>query len=323
MPSKKKLANQLLEQQAAHARLTAGNVRTLSQAVIGDRAFADYFGALKRLGDRFPLETSKELLQSCIDLLQTSELTINIVSTSFFSNPIADEWYGNCWTRNMGSNKRDNTEKSMFAYAGISSPKVTSVFGSKLGTDAQDKKDRLATVIGEVSDAGADRTAATFQPGMRPKYGALNFTGYPHGAAASTTYGMSFLELRDILRFNATYTAGDSFALPSGADAAKCIGSFLNFSPVVRHMDNGLLDALVAATKPSFVKGQALPKDSNNNPSYVEAQLHMDVNFGRDVSKLVISNAELAGAANPQVKKTVEKNIAAFVKRFKLVIEYV
>jgi hypothetical protein len=318
------------EKEAALGRLTASHALTVANANAGLSGGMDTMEALRVLGARYGADKAAGLLQKCIAKLQTSDLTININSTVFFSAPVTNSQYGNCWQRQLGSGQRNDVERRLLDYGGANTPTSKWVFPKALNTTSATRDDqnaRLQKVTseikarGDLGDLGALRSSG--YAGMRPKYAGVNFTGYPNGAAAVDAYGKSCLILKNVLRFNATYTAEDSFGLPKIVSLAPYVATYLNLAPLIRYANTGLLDVLVSSTQLTYRPPKSLPTRSDD-PSqvlYFEAQLHCDINFSRDVELLVISQSELNGLADADVRKQVKHNIKDFVKTFKIPVK--
>ena len=206
----------------------------------------------------------------------------------------------NCWHLNMGSGLREKTESTLFRYDGA-------------GATPQMKN----------LSAGGNKTAA-FQPNTRPFYASLNYSGARYGGSSS--YGKSHMILRSHMRFNATFTRCDSFAVQSarGDSAWKEMGNYHNVYPVIIGVSDGGLDSQGQPTLDVLKSmiDHALdlvrtPLEEFDGSQYVEARIPGDIVYSRDVEKLVIDRVAVAPDG------TIGKRCKAFAKKHSLAIEFI
>ncbi|MBX7103746.1 MAG: hypothetical protein K1X57_06680 [Gemmataceae bacterium] len=276
------------------------------------------------------------MLDKCIKLLQDAPLTLNIEPYKFFGAPVAGTKIQSIWHRLRSKGPgygdfRENAEKIMFDY----DTGDMSVNGVDVGGDIR----KYGSTAG-LGPNGQPRSN-TFVADMRPKYAAVNFTWAKFGAAC--TYGMSHFVFKNYLRFNATYAPRDSF----GVESQLQCGTYFNLAPILVHCAEYVLKQILDTARTRVPPGG--PPDPPNAPifyheinkggdnakgsEYIEALLHCDIVFSRDVEKIRIARQEIAdkSTADPVTlkrftvtKKTMEKNIKAFAKQHNLgtAIEY-
>jgi|GEM_PF-5711766 len=172
-----------------------------------------------------------------------------------------------------------------FEVQGLTGEKTQNVKG-KLEDERIEAEDDLFPEIGKRREEDKDEKIA---PVLRPRYAALNFKGYPHGAAPRNDYGLSFMVLKDEVKKNATITAGDTFD-------AKHLGAFT--------LDEKGVDALLWSIAKSDLNFggnlmedyAALLKKDEYDPgeTYFDAQIHQDLDIRRDVEAIYVSTAEMS-----------------------------
>ncbi|RIV41666.1 DUF3626 domain-containing protein [Micromonospora radicis] len=130
-------------------------------------------------------------------------------------------------------------------------------------------------------------------PAQRPKYGGLNLLDHPDGACPR--FGSCHLRLRPEVLDRTTFCLGDSHLGPSQ------VGTVDVFEPVLAGLLTALaatgtclgrsgtdLVALVAAPRGGGDRHARVPRPVGRAlDDYVEAQVHADVDLGRDVAELV------------------------------------
>jgi hypothetical protein len=175
----------------------------------------------------------------------------------------------------------------------------------------------------------------SFIADMRPKYAAVNFTWATCGAAC--TYGLSHFVLKDYLRLNAVYCPRDSF----GIESRSQLGTYFNMAPILVHCAEYVLKQICASARNRTPPGPPAPipamptlyyekdkgGDGAKGSEYIEAILHTEVIFKRDVQEVRISRQEISDktTGDPKTgkqwtvkKKTIEKNLEAFLKQHSL-----
>lgn len=156
------------------------------------------------------------------------------------------------------------------------------------GFEIEDKlKHSSPNISGELKGERLDAENTHFElpkeaikPSLRPKYGAINFKGHDFGAAPRNDYGMSYMVLNKEVKNSTTLTLGDSFNMEGGPYLATKIG----------------VQALVHKISEGMGAYDKMLDESLYNPgeTYIEAQIHQDIDIRKDVSEIVISTAELA-----------------------------
>jgi hypothetical protein len=306
-PWSRRQADDSVERMKVLSRMHASNVASTLHTLASARSDEDRAEARRRiarklgLSDGGPNSIADDVLNVVIRHLQNCELTINFKADSFFGRPISGRTYGNCWELGKGTGastapERDKAEDKLFAY---SEPHVVSAPGYKPVS--------VAGAIGRHGDSrglDADKLPQNpyFLAGMRPKYAAVNFQNSAKGAAFK--YGDDNFVLKPYVKFNATFTHFDSFQVKSSAEVA----TYHNMAPIVRYMEDKMLDVLMKES--SGIKASPI-----GYAAYIEAQLHSDVDFGRDVDRVVIPG----GVAKLSAK--ARANLEKFGKKFGLTID--
>ncbi|GAP37599.1 DUF3626 domain-containing protein [Piscinibacter sakaiensis] len=273
-------------------------------------------------------------LQQCILVLQQAPLTINIEPFKFFGAAVSGDRVQSIWNRLRSKGPgytdfREGAEQTMFGYDDGDG----TVNGVNVGQDI--KK------YGSTGGMGANGQprSHSFVGDMRPKYAGVNFSWASCGAAC--TYGMSHFVLKDYLRMNAAYAPRDSF----GVESRSQIGSFFNLEPILANCATYVLEQIMQSARtrvppgppanppvmPIFFHEKAKGGDGSKGSDYIEAILHTEVVFGRDVEVLRIARQEVRDTKTGDpiknktwtVKKaTIEKNIKAFSKQHGVKVEY-
>ncbi len=334
----------------ALARLAGTNLVAVTDELAGKSKSADYKKAMERI---FPLLTDPYLakwhswggvkkgvsaaeywLAQCILVLQQAPLTINVEPFKFFGSKVAGDKVQSIWNRLRSkgpgyADVREQAENTMFGYE----DDVQMVGTVNVGTEI--KKYGATAGLG----ANGQPRSNTFVADLRPKYAGVNFTWAVCGAAC--TYGMSHFVLKDYLRLNASYAPRDSF----GVESRSQIGSYFNITPVLVHCAKYVLKQILETAlnrlppggppnppvMPTFYHETAKGGDNSKGSDYIEAILHTEVVFNRDVEKLRIARQEVRDTKTGDVltqktwtvkKATIEKNIKAFAKQHKVTVEY-
>jgi len=150
----------------------------------------------------------------------------------------------------------------------------------------------------------AKRGSTSFQAGMRPRYAALDFLNARCGGA--TFYGRSFFVLHRGLLANATLTHTDTFDTSRLPDAGwrSVMASVLNMYPLVAYMEDELLGKLVLAT---LQPGGVDCMSAGGCYSYLESQVQTDGYFGRDITEVHVSKAELHMIRDQQIPRELKE----------------
>ncbi|CAN7193129.1 DUF3626 domain-containing protein [Rhizobium sp. LjRoot30] len=263
--------------------------------------------------------TADFIYGAIIKLLEDARLTISLKAPNWFYHENTSKTYGNFWERGVSgassdAKKRDAAENSMFGY-------------SNPVTDADPKvkaaQNRLLTF--------GTSPSATFEPAMRPRYAAVDFAYCINGGLSK--YGKSFLVLKDHMKHNSTFTHCDSFEVDMDLIGRKdeYFGTKLNLQDVACSYFQ--LGFIVLFCHPAVLKKlhayatREAQKGSETNllggMIYIEAQMHADIQFSRDVAELNISGQDCSSgpvnhpkSKNFFGKKTVwDKDDIARVKK--------
>ena len=280
----------LKERQEVLARLAAGEILSLKDEEIGANRFDIGVNAWFKIAMvlKIPAPRVDNVLQTLIQHLQDSDLTINFRAPDFFAN-VPTGSYLNTWQQgNSGLGylaTRENVEERLFDYSNTSgrsaSPSILN---------------RIQTLGSRFTNTGANNPF--FQAAMRPKYGALNYTGDKEGAANS--YGRSYLILKEHVKHNATFTYKDSFFYGTSPNLADETANFHNLDRLIANMGPDKLTKLYNAAT-----GSSLPIPTQTVGRYFEAQLHSDIQFNRDVKTICVENREVGG--NNDLRKKINK----------------
>ncbi len=132
----------------------------------------------------------------------------------------------------------------------------------------------------------------------RVKYGAVNINCDPCGVRAASSYGDSYLYMKDDVKMRTSFVYGDS----SMQDYH--ISTFRNFLNILYYIpDNWLIDVVNSATHKVDQPNKQLP-----HMPYIEAQIHGSVRFDRDVELLVVSDKYMNDDIMIQKLKQFEAN---------------
>lgn len=273
------------EQSDARARLAGRDAASLAAMGIDASSDADKVAAMSRLIAELhvPIMQVRFAYNRMITHLQRSELTINFYAYKFFNRKPSGAKYvsqfegGNTWGDPTYMDMRDQTEEAMFDYSGTRAPGGTSA----------------AAVQQRVKDLGT-RGGAEFEGAVRPKYAALNYARLKYGSAAQ--WGKSYMVLKEYVKHGATYVHTDSFDLAGSArQRALLSGQVANFVHLQRllvNMPPAMLAALDSASRGGNF-GEAVQPPGIGDTCYVEAHVHSEVRFERDIQKVVINQAEV------------------------------
>lgn len=240
-----------------------------------------------------------------ISLLQKAELTINFKAYEFFNIPPAKS-YQNYFQRNRDyggyGTTRENTEQKLFKYSAPASL-----------TNIQEVIDRIMK-RGNHND-GVNRS---FAPTVRPRYGALNVMGDPAGPSSAHLYGTSVFVLKEYMKHKCTFTYGDSFSYNSIPDThfVNPLANYLYLDRVLVDMDRRTFECLYKKAHK-----MALKQGETRGHRYIEAQIHNDIVFSRDVETIRVSKTELKIGNNDQQLRDRIEAIALFAIRNGIKVE--
>ncbi len=276
------------DRKAVLGRLAASE--TLSVVALGQDATAqaDREAAVRRMIADLgaPILQAKFLLARLQQHLQASDLTINFIAYKFFNTKPQGPGYvsqfegGSKWGDGGYMQARDEAEEAMFDYSS-GKPRPASA---------------PQAVLNRIRHLGK-ASSVHFEPAMRPKYAALNYARLDHGSAGQ--WGKSFMVLKEHVKHTASYLHTDSFDEAGSAAQRATLGgklsTFTNLDRLIANMPLRMLQALHAAEQGTRHAG-ATQVPGLGSTSYIEAHVHGDIRFDRDIAKVVLSNAEIAEA---------------------------
>lgn len=272
-------------------------------------------------------DAAARLLELMIEHLGRSRLTINFKASSWFYTRNRYASYANFFERGTSgaSNDRDarnRAEMDLGRYGG------QRYRGGNPSPEEQVAIDRIAT-YGLMDQDG-------FQPRMRPRYAALDFAGARYGGCSK--YGHSYFVLHEHMKANATFCHMDSFTVTT--DLRSRANEYRGPAPTLESSTStyGTMGRLLLYCKPEQLREIAAYAVGQKRRGvvdkvfggllYLEAHLHADVQFDRDVQYVMIARGKglengihpLARARWP-FKKTVwdardEDRMIANAKRF-------
>lgn len=287
------------EREQVLARLASGDVASLKDLNIKSNASLDEQAAIMRMIILFrlsPLEV-ENVYNKLVKHLQNSDLTINFKANEFFDGAAKDRLF-NAFERNntpdyMG--QRDRAEEGLFDYSNTR---------GKSGTKG---------VLDRVKKFGryGANTNPSFAPSMRPKYAALNFASYREGAAKS--YGRSCMILKDHVKHNCSFTDKDSFGYIGNTSGASVVANYHHVSRLIVNMEERMLKALYNIATGNYLEAVRFG-------GYIEAQVHGNILFNRDVKRICIDNMEMQATPNPD---RLKDTIVQFAKKNGIRLEYI
>ena len=265
------------------ARLAGREAASLVGVGIDGTARGDKHAALDRIIRELKVPNPQEVYTRLVKHLQGSELTINFQAYKFFNRKPSGVGYvsqfegGNRWGGGSYITDRDTAEEAMFDYSG------TRARPARVHAEVMDR----VRLLGKLA---ADR----FEPSVRPKYAALNYARLKYGSAGM--WGKSFMVLKEHVKHSATYLHSDSFdqirdPMKRAALQTK-IATFFDMDRLLVNMPSAMLRALYDAERGKDF-GDTTVIDGLNATDYIEAQVHGEVRFERDIAKIMISGAEV------------------------------
>lgn len=271
------------ESHQALARLAGRDVASIVHSKTGD-TLADDEKAAKAMISRFVITPDINTVYSrLVRHLQESDITVNFFAYKFFNRKPGGTGYVSMFERGGGNIAwRDQAEEAMFDYSAATARPANVPWGVN---------DRIK-VLGKL-----DRD--TFEPSMRPKYAALNYARLRYGAAGAN-WGESFMVFKDHVKHNATYLHTDSFDASGNATQKAKIGSqvasFLNMGRLLANMPENMFKALFRAMQGAQPDDNQAQVNGLGPTQYIEAQVHGDLLFNRDIEKIVIAIPEIMNA---------------------------
>lgn len=288
------------EKEAALARLASQESASQKHRDIKNnfaQSALDDFNAIDVVASQFqiPHDQARTLRDRMIAHLQESELTVNFQVSKLFSTTAVSGGIMNAWERPPDPNNpgylptRNRAEERLFNYSSRANAPQEMINRSKRFGDYNNNNN--------------------FKPSMRPKYGALNYTRFRYGAVSSALYGRSYFTLKDELKHNCTFTGSDSFRYasdPSGGDKA---GTFTEMNRVIINMERRMRQDLNTMVNS--------PWASIRPTHYIEAQIHGEIWFNRDVKRMNVDYQELD--MNPHLRELVVQ----FAQKNKIPLKYI
>jgi len=134
------------------------------------------------------------------------------------------------------------------------------------------------------------------KPFDKVKYGTLNIFASSYGVKSAHGYGTSYFILKDHNHERVTYVHGDSSL------KEMHIGSYKGFYHIIYYLKDNVLKSLLEK-----IINNVEPDDKISF-SYIEAQIHGELQLNRDIEKVVIAD-------NLYNNKTVTENIDDFCKK--------
>jgi hypothetical protein len=278
-------------------RLAAREAASLAGTGVEDSAEHDKEQAFVRIirDLKVPIMQAKFVHKQLVEHLQASDLTINFYAYKFFNKKPSGVGYvsqfegGNAWGGASYITARDQAEEAMFDYSG-----------------AKAKANVPAAVLNRIKNFGK-LSEPTFEPSVRPKYAALNYARLRYGSAGQ--WGKSHMVLKEHVKHNATYLHTDSFDESGNKKDRDAIpgkvANFINLDRLIVNMSPAMLKALhESAQGKDFGKATQVPGVGTS--AYLEAQVHGEIRFDRDIAKIVVSAEEVA-SAGAELQKLVAK----------------
>lgn len=244
-----------------------------------------------------------EAFDKMICCLQEARLTISLKSYRWFYEKNKFKSYTNFFERGYSgaSNdmiRRNNAEMEFGRYGGMAPT-------ANAGTNAA--QNRIATY--------GVQTSASFQGAMRPRYAAVDFAACQNGGAPK--YGKSYLVLKEHLKHNSTYCHRDSFEVDNDMIQRKAeyggvapslsdvTATFHTLAKLLLYCEPAMLKKIYDYATGKRAKGSELSILAG--VVYLEAHVHADILFERDVAALCISRSELNGIGNDLHPKAMQK----------------
>ncbi len=319
------------------ARLAASETASMISSAVDQSSVQDRAKAIQRLAKLSGFtdqQTLGELLDITLQWLRECPLNINFNSKDFFSAPVSGGKYmtkfeemrqaGGPVPANPKGSTRDVAEQKMFGY-------------ERKGPAAPDPTDKGLTEAGNRIQAFGDMNSPDFQGAIRPKYCTLNVWKALDGSGAQ--WGRSFFVLKDYLKTTSSFVHTDSFDFtssstmwdplsqrPIAADTANVSGTvstYTNMSRLVIYASDNLLESIVDCAVGATLPDQpyaALKARYQLGPTlYVEAHVHGEIHFGRDIAELKVSTDEVGSARDPAA---IKANLASFSGRYGIPLSY-
>jgi hypothetical protein len=233
--------------------------------------------AIRNIKELLDLDTDQEAEAECNKIserLRDSDLTINFRAHLFFDKPPGSDRYFNQfesgsrqWLDDEAKAVRNEVEQKLMGYNRTNQAAYTNAV-------LPVNEDRINTLgsLGSVS----------FVPSVRPKYAALNYAELINGAASRA--GRSFMVMKDHVKHKSTFLHSDSVDFKDVTNSTM-LATFFNLDPLLANINERLLFAIQQ-------KDQNTAENLAQNGQYIEAQMHTEIIFARDVKSIYLSMTE-------------------------------
>lgn len=332
--------------QAAQDKAKLAHMRLARNQVLGMRDYVDdrtnyRHAAAERIQEicNVPASQAPRVLDAMISVLTHGRLTINFCAANFFLEVNRSDTYSNCFERSVANRdkesyleKRNNIEKKLFDYPGDSARYVR-------GSGMSSAHRRYANPRSAREEIAYHATRSPNWAMMRPRYGALDFGHCIHGGASLGDYGKSFFVLRGHMKTAATYTATDTFSVAE--DLKRRRAQYGGIAPTTHQVAARLheMEKIIYYAHPGMVRqiyayGMRLKQRGSEAAinwhlpghltlNYIEAQLHADLSFERDVEYMFLCASEINVARGPSYNHhEVHKHAEMFARRHGLTLRY-
>lgn len=300
------------------ARLAASDILSLTDHELEHTQVLDEVQVEFRLARdlKISVHESAEVRKQMIAHLRDSKLTINFEADALFKVPLNKDIFENCFSRPRSKTymeHRDEVEEKMFDFSG-NRGRLTHKNAFSSALDSVTTRIKLFGTY----DEGNNRS---FEPELRPKYAAINFEKQKFGAVAGD-YGWSHMVLKEHVKHRCTFTDRDSFRYKSQPDISVYTADYFHMDRLLLHMHEAILKRLYKQ-----VSGISLPPDSIPMFKYIEAQIHGNLVFSRDIEKICIKKTDVSRDKRyyPDAldKKQYQAIIEHFTKKNNIALEYI
>lgn len=258
------------------SRLTAGEVFSSSDSLIAgaDAGFKEQVLA-KLQGDLHVEESMcEEVYDEMVKFLQNRPLMIHFKPKDLFKGDLGNS-YKNAFTPPINQTEgyletRNTIENRLFHYEDPQSI-----------TNVRDVIDRIRKRAGYRGGSNPN-----FMGCIRPKYGVLNIFGRDLDSL-ETKYGQSHIQCKEYIKHRSTFTNGDSFGV-QGPDYSSHLSDYHHMGAILQDMQPSKLEALYKLSV-----GEATETSREARSRYIEAQVHTEICFSRDVEKICLYRPEL------------------------------
>lgn len=149
-------------------------------------------------------------------------------------------------------------------------------------------------------------------PSLRPRYGALDFRHSGRGATPNTQYyGLSYIQLKNAVKTNCTFSLGDTWDLDleQRPGAIPLLVTAGNLDLILLKMIETDHPGIADLEKIENKKVAEISKYMDDE-TYIEAQIHQSIDFGKDVERIFLSRQELEEKYGHEFKGDVKSAIA-------------